>query len=70
MQMTVALSIIILALIGAVVAMLYYGLSRTMIWIGIHMLANAQSLIRAGQDWGLRDKQREADLHRLAEEYL
>jgi len=67
---TIALSIITLAAIGAIVAVLYFGLSRTMIWIGIHMLANAQSLIRAGQDWGLRDKQREADLQRLAEEYL
>ncbi len=68
--MPIAIAIIIIAamIVGGLVY--HHGVGRTMIWIGIHMLANSQSLIRAGQDWNLREKQREADLQRLEEEYL
>jgi len=67
---TIALAIIIIAAMAVGGIIYHHGVGRSMIWLGIHLLANAQSLIRAGQDWILREKQREADLQRMEEEYL
>lgn len=68
--MQVALSVLTLFLMAAAIAAHAIGAAGIMKRTAIYMISHGHSLLRAGQDYELREKQRLADVARLTAEHI